>query len=187
MQMQKLLAVLSLTLASLPVQAQDIALPPPRPFEQMKGDCSAFAMDIGREAAAWAAGPIRTIAAGTDPQAATPIAVGELSRVGLHPHAEVRFPVPPEQDRSTDSTFSGHLRVTIPTAGLWRVAASNGLWFDMVVAGARVPSAAFEMQTGCTAPFKVVVFDLPAGEALIQFNGSRSAEVEVLLLPWAAE
>ena len=54
-----------------------------------------------------------------------------------------------------------------------------------MVADAIVPTAAFEMQTGCRTPFKVVVFDLPAGEVALQFNGSPTAEVEVVVLPWA--
>lgn len=169
-------------LGAAPALAQD--LPAPRAMEQMHGDCGAFAMDVSREAALWTAGPSASLAAGADAAAAPELAPGVLASVALPPQSSVTFPVAPGQDRDGPDLFAGHLRVTIPTAGLWRVAASNGLWFDAVADGAIIESRAFEMQTGCTAPFKVVVFDLPAGEVALQFIGSPAPGVEVAVLPW---
>lgn len=174
-----------LLVLAAPVAAQQ--LPAARPMGEMHGDCSAFAMDIAREAALWAAGPTETVAASADAGGAPGVTPGVLAAVTLQPQPSVTFTVAPGQDRGAPDRFAGHLRVTIPQAGLWRVAASNGLWFDAVAGGAIVESGAFEMQTGCAAPFKVVVFDLPAGEVALQFNGSPSAEVGVAVLPWTAE
>lgn len=176
---------LCLLALAAPTLAHDAPLPQPRPMDQMRGVCADFALDVGRESAAWAAGSVVQTEAGTDAASAPGFAAGELARLSLHPQASVNFALPPEQDRGGDDRFAGHARIAIPAAGLWRVSASNGLWYDAVVDGAIVHSAAFEMQTQCATPFKVVVFDLPAGELSLQFNGSHSPSVEVLALPWA--
>ncbi len=177
-------AALALVMAAPAAPAHDMPLPGPRPFEEMRGGCADFAMDVTREAAAWAAGPRAEVAAAAAPGAAPVVAAATLTQVALRPHPEVAFAPPPEQDRGAPDRFAGHVRVAVPKAGLWRVAASNGLWFDAVADGRILPSAAFEMQTRCAGPFKVVVFDLPAGEVALQFNGSPTAAVAVLLLPW---
>ena len=177
--------VVALIFASSAALAQEMPLPGPRPFEQMRGDCADFAMDVARETAAWASAEVAQVATTAGQDGSPVIPTGQLTRLALHPHGNVTFAVAPEQDRGGPEKFSGHLRVTVPHAGLWRVAASNGLWFDAVLGDAIVPTVAFEMQTQCRTPFKVVVFDLPAGEVALQFNGSATAEVEVIVLPWA--
>ena len=174
--------LIALLLAS-PALAQT-SLPSPRPFEQMRGDCSAFAMNVAPEAALWQA-TIGEAAAGTDATSAPLLAPGEVIRLALHAPGAVTLPMAPEQDRSAPDRFSGTARFTVPEAGYWRVSASNGLWFDAVASGAIIPSSAFEMQTACAAPFKVVVYELPAQtEILLQFNGSPSATVDLLVTPW---
>jgi len=185
MRLRKASLVLALSGLAGPTLAHDTPLPAPRPFDEMRGPCTDFAMEISREVEVWTAGPVVQADAGAEAADAPLLFAGELARLALHPHPRVSFTIAPEQDRGADDRFSGHARVTIPSAGLWRVAASNGLWYDVVVDGNIVPSAAFEMQTQCATPFKVVVFDLPAGEVALQFNGSRSAGVEVLVLPWS--
>lgn len=184
--LSRLGVVAALAVLPLALRAEEAALPEPRPMDQMKGACGDFAMDVTREATAWAGPAAAAVTAARAQGEAPAILPGVVVPVALHPHPEVVFDVPPERDRSASGTFSGHLRVILPEAGLWRVAASNGLWFDAVVGGAIVPSAAFEMQTQCSAPFKVVVFDLPAGPVDLQFNGSPAPEVQVMVLPWAA-
>lgn len=181
--MLRLAAALA-ALICAPALAQD--LPGPRPMDQMRGDCAAFALDVRREAALWAS-PATALTASAEAPSAPVLTAGTLAALTLLPQGEVAFAVAPEQDRGAPDRFAGHLRLTIPEAGLWRIAASNGLWYDAVVDGALVPSAAFEMQTQCRSPFKVVVFDLPAGEVSLQFNGSPAPMVEVLVLPWRAE
>ncbi|MBN8294832.1 hypothetical protein JI664_22870 [Rhodobacter sp. NTK016B] len=161
-------------------------LPGPRPFAQMRGDCSAFAMDVSQEAALWADAPTATVSASARASAARSVAPGVLASLTLRPQGEVSFPVPPGQDRNGPDRFAGHVTVTIPESGLWRVAASNSLWFDAVSEGAILETGAFEMQTGCATPFKVVVFDLQAGEVALQFNGSPTEHVEIAVLPWTA-
>lgn len=174
-----------LAVMAVPAMAQDIPLPGPRPFDQMRGTCGDFAMDIRQETAAWAAGQTaEQIEASATEDDSPMIAARQLTRLILRPHEEVSFRIPPEQDRGAPEKFSGHARVTIPEPGLWRIAASNGLWFDAVSDGAIVPTGAFEMQTQCKGPFKIVVFDLPAGDVALQFNGSPTAQVEVIVLPW---
>lgn len=177
--------VLVLSLLAMPALAHDAPLPGPRPFDEMRGTCADFAMNISREVDVWTAGPVVQAESGAVVSDSPLFAAGELARLSLHPHPTVSFPLAPEQNRGADDNFSGHARVTIPSAGLWRIAASNGLWYDAVTDGVIVPTAAFEMQTQCAAPFKVVVFDLPAGEVALQFNGSRTPGVEVLVLPWS--
>ncbi|WP_158515998.1 hypothetical protein [Pararhodobacter sp. CCB-MM2] len=180
----RLILALSLAATFSATAALAEGLPGPRPFDAMRGTCSDFAIDISRETQAWASGNIVALAASPTPTSGSTLSPGVVTRLTLIPQSDVQFPVSPEQDRNAQDRFAGHVNLNVPHAGLWRVAASNGVWFDAIVDGTRVVSSAFEMQTGCTAPFKVVVFALRQGPIGLQLNGSPTETVELVLLPW---
>lgn len=173
--------VVALAMAG-PALAQD-TLPPPRPMEAMRGTCADFALNVTAEAEVWQT-QAQPVAAAQGPGPLPAVLPSTLSRLSLHPAAQVAFVHPPEQDRSAPERHSGLVSVILPQAGRWRVAASNGVWIDAVQDGALIPSGAFEMQTQCRTPFKVVIYDLPAGEVVLQLNGSPTPEVDLVVLPW---
>ncbi len=66
----------------------------------------------------------------------------------------------------------------IAVAGDYRIAIDLPLWIDVVSRGVLVPAKDFEGQHACTAPHKIVEFELTAGQALVlQFSNARSASM----------
>ena len=160
-------------------------VPPPRPMDQMHGGCDAYAWNMGHEFHLWQ-GEAATARAGMDVSGITPVIVGKPVDVALAPQPGVAFAAIPEQQRGGADTFAGLLEIMPPTAGVWRVSASTGLWVDAIVDGVLVKSAGFEMQTGCATIFKSVSYDLPAGKPIVlQLSGSKPQAVRILVSPWA--
>lgn len=174
-------ATLVLTAVS-PVAAE--TLPAPRPMEEMKGGCDAYAWDLAREFSLWAQTP-QAAAASPGANGAPSVAPNTRLQIALHPHASVTFAVTPEKDRGGADKFSGLIAFTPPADGLYRISASSGLWIDAVQEGAAVESAGFEMQTGCETIFKSVAFPLKGGTpAIIQLNGSKTPDAGLLITQW---
>ncbi len=156
--------------------------PVQRPMHEMKGDCANFAWPMAKEFAAWALSGDRVAAAKSSAAAIPSIPVGVRRDIELLPHAEVQFAAPPQQDRGGPDKFSGLVRIQVERPGLYRVSAGNGLWLDLVEGGKVVPSAAFEMQTGCDRIFKSVAYRLDKpGLLLLQLSGSPTKLVPILV------
>ena len=67
--------------------------------------------------------------AGADAPVITP---GTPADVALRPAGEVRFVLAPEQKRGPDDAHAGLVKLRIPVAGTWRVAASGPVWIDLI-------------------------------------------------------
>jgi hypothetical protein len=173
------LTILAVLLLISPDAAADMT---PRPMEEMKGDCTNYRWDVSRELALFES-PADTVTASAAAPDAPPIAFGKRQTVTLVPHAEAIFDVAPEKDRGGRDKFSGHVRIAIPTPGLYRVVASNGVWIDAIAGGAIVKSAGFEMQTQCPTVFKVVAYEFSqVGDILLQLNGSKTPAVDIVVI-----
>jgi hypothetical protein len=144
--------------------------------------CEGFTWNVAHELRLFA-GPARQLTAGKDAASAPRIAIGQLYQVALAPQSEVHFLTPPEHPHGGDDTLSGVLRVRIPQAGLYRVSLSEGDWIDLVHDGAPITSQDHQGGAGCSAPHKVVQFQLPADEILVQLSGAKTATVRVTFTP----
>ena len=72
--------------------------------------------------------------------------------------------------------------------GQYRVSADVALWIDVVANGKVIPSVDFGSAHDCSAPRKVVVYDLPATQALtVQLSGSSAAQAHITLTPATAQ
>tara|TARA_R110000868_G_scaffold280566_1_gene540753 strand:+ start:5030 stop:5572 length:543 start_codon:yes stop_codon:yes gene_type:complete len=151
-----------------------------RPMTEMHGDCSNFAMDLTHEFKIWNSTG-RTEKASVGAVDGTSILSTEAKyELALLPHSSVKFVVSPVKDRGGPDKFSGLVRFEVPKDGVYRVAASNGLWFDIVDGTKLVSESHFEMQTACDSIFKVVEFPLRAGVVYwLQLNGSISDKVGI--------
>jgi hypothetical protein len=75
-----------------------------------------------------------------------------------------------------------HLQV--PAAGPYRVSLDQGFWIDVVSNQKYIESTDFGGISGCNAPRKVVIFNLPAGQDLVlQLSGAAKDRVRVTLTP----
>jgi hypothetical protein len=56
---------------------------------------------------------------------------------------------------------------------------SRPFWVDIVRKGRLVASTDFTGARGCSAPHKIVLYALPAGDVLLQLSGEVSPHVEL--------
>lgn len=173
--------ILIALLLALPAAAQTHD-PRGRPMHDMQGDCANYRTDLAREQTLWRT-PKAVLHAGAGGTEATAAMLPDRpTLVRLLPRDQVRFVVPPSENRGGPDRFAGILRIAALPPGQWRVSASGGLWLDLATATALLESPSFEMQTRCEPIFKTVAFQVPGGVPLfLQLNGSRSQTVEVLL------
>lgn len=156
-----------------------------RPMSEMHGDCDNFAMNLTAELARWS-GPSTTAKVSAEPSggAGRPLLPGDLVKLELLSEGQFVTPIPPRQNRERAGTFGGTLRVSLPTAGRWRLLSDSGAWFDLVGRGGALPDPWFEMQTGCRKILKVVVFETTEPtEALLGISANTQPSLRLLVTP----
>jgi hypothetical protein len=100
----------------------------------------------------------------------------------LLPHPQVHFAATPGKSRSTEG-HAGLATLSLPTAGLYRIALDQPFWVDIVAQGAPIASRDFQGRPGCRAPHKIVEFELPAATPLtLQFSAGDAATLRVAIL-----
>lgn len=148
-----------------------------------QGDpCAGYQWDLSKERALFAESGKRLIA-GKDRTSAAAILSGQLYALELLPANQVSFPVAPGKDSTSDS-YAGVVALRVPSAGKYRVAVDLPLWID-VIAGAKLLSPLdYEGVHGCSAPRKVVVFDLEgSSDWLLQLSAADRAPVRLTVTP----
>ena len=143
--------------------------------------CAAFSWDITRERALFRAVP-QKVAAGTSAAAAPAISPDRLYELALVPHLQVHFAATPGRNRSTEG-HAGLATLSLPSAGLYRIALDQSFWVDVIAGNTPIPSRDFQGRPGCHAPHKVVEFELPAATPLtLQFSAGDAATLRVAVL-----
>ena len=80
--------------------------------------------------------------------------------------------------------FAGLAALRIEAPGSYRVAIDLPLWIDVVSNGKLVQPTDYQGQHACSAPHKIVVFDLGSQPVILQF--SNAFQDDVLLTVTAA-
>ncbi len=151
-----------------------------RPMDQMQGDCSNFAWDLADEFRLWATGATRVVASVTG-AGGPALESAKKYDVVLSAQNEVKFAMPPEQDRGGAGKHAGVVAFSPSEDALYRISASNASWIDVTTPNSIVASRAFEMQTKCQSIFKSVAYELKKGTPLIlQINGSSTQSIGAL-------
>jgi hypothetical protein len=141
--------------------------------------CTQFSWDVHRERALFASSP-QALATGTEAAQAPPLAPERLYELALHPQASVQFASPPEKQRPAAAPQAGLASLTLESAGRYRIALDQPLWVEVLNGGSPIRSADFQGRPGCTAPHKIVEFELPAHQRLVlQFSGGNSERLRV--------
>ena len=110
--------------------------------------------------------------------------VDRLYLLTLSPQKTVKFAAPPSKKMPAAANSAGLVHFRIAKPGQYRVSADVALWIDVVADGKVIPSLDFSSAHDCTAPRKVVVYDLPATQALtVQLSGSSEAQAHITLTP----
>ncbi len=144
--------------------------------------CGAYKWDVSAERALFAASP-KAVAAGKDRASATPVTANQLYTVTLHPLSEVSFPVTPGR-APTSGSFAGLIALSVPAPGKYRISVDVPLWIDVAGGAALAPVLDYEGLHECSAPRKVVVFDLQGGkEWTLEVSAADRAAVHVAVTP----
>ncbi|MBV8854805.1 MAG: hypothetical protein JOZ93_01890 [Sinobacteraceae bacterium] len=152
------------------------------PCTAAEDPCEEFSWDVHHERTLFSRSP-SVLSAAKSNTAATAVAPDKLYELHLVAAAQVEFTVPPLGHHSNEhGTYGGLVQLRLPSAGIWRISLSEPDWVDVVKDGAVVQPKDFQGRHGCSAPHKILRYELPAGTALtLQLSAASSAEVRLLV------
>jgi hypothetical protein len=143
--------------------------------------CAAFKWNVTEERAVFSQ-KAQAATAGRDAPAAPAMKTSTLYELALAPQESVKFVVKPGKKGLSDGAFAGVLHFRAPTTGAYRISLDQGLWVDVVSHQALLESTDFTGAHDCSAPRKIVQYDLPAGEDLVlQLSGAAKDRVRVAI------
>ena len=146
-------------------------------------DCVDFKWDVSKERALFAQAPVE-LTAGKDAKSAPGIVPNRLYKLRLAVQDHVVFSVLPGRRMTGTPAFAGLAALRIEAPGSYRVAIDLPLWIDVVSNGNLVQPTDYQGQHACSAPHKIVVFDLGSQPVILQF--SNAFQDDVLLTVTAA-
>ena len=158
---------------TLPARAQT-----PEPADP----CSGYKWDVTAERALFAASA-KPISAGKNRASAAPVVANQLFTVTLQPVNEVSFPVAPGRAPPSGS-FGGLIALSVPAPGKYRISVDVPLWIDVAGGATLAPVLDYEGLHECSAPRKVVVFDLRGGtDWTLELSAADRAAIRLALTP----
>jgi hypothetical protein len=141
--------------------------------------CAGFTWDVRAERALFAGDPL-DIAAGKAAADAPELVLGRLYSLELRAEPEVSFAAPPGRRTPTEAAYAGLAQLRVPAGGPYRIAIDQAAWVDVLVNGTPIQARGFQGRRGCSAPHKIVEFELPAATPLVlQFSGGVTPAVLV--------
>jgi hypothetical protein len=146
--------------------------------------CLDFKWDVSKERALFAAMPI-AVRAARDPVSAPALVPNRLYSLQLSPQDQVAFKLDPPGRKSVAAAFGGLAALNISTPGVYRIAMDLPSWIDVVADGALVKATDFQGQHGCSAPHKIVEFEL-TGTRPFLLQLSNAGRDKILLTVTAA-
>ena len=145
--------------------------------------CAGFKWDVSKERALFAESAV-PLAAGKDRMSAPAVVPNRLYQLQLIPQDHVAFVTPPAKKMLTDGAYAGIAVLKIPASGSYRVAVDIPFWIDVVSNGALITAKDFQGQHGCSAPHKVVEFDLAGGQPVVlQFSNAVKDDILLTVTP----
>jgi hypothetical protein len=121
--------------------------------------------------------------AGTDVKSAPVVLPNQLYRLTLAPQSGVNFSVR-QGKKNSDDAHGGLAILRINTEGSYRVAVDLPVWIDVVTSDSVLQPTDFQGQHGCTAPRKIVEFELKSTKPfLLQFSGAAIDQLLVTVTP----
>jgi hypothetical protein len=160
-----LLVALGMGSTAMPAQADD--------------PCAGFKWDVSKERALFAESAV-PLTAGKDRTSAPVVVPNRLYQLQLTAQDHVAFVTPPAKKMLAEDAYAGIAMLKVPVSGSYRVAVDTPFWIDVVLNGALVTAKDFQGQRGCSAPHKIVEFELAAAQPFVlQFSGATQAGVRL--------
>ena len=122
-------------------------------------DCVDFKWDVAQERALFAT-PATPLSAGMEAKSAPTVLLNHLYALKLMPQDQVTFAVTPGKKTPKEGANAGIVTFKLPASGSYRIAIDMPFWIDVVSNGALVAAKDFQGQHGCSAPHKIVEFEL---------------------------
>jgi hypothetical protein len=122
-------------------------------------DCVDFKWDVTQERALFAT-PATPLSAGMEAKAAPTVLLNHLYALKLMPQDQVTFAATPGKKTPRAGANAGIVTFKLPASGSYRIAIDMPFWIDVVSNGALVAAKDFQGQHGCSAPHKIVEFEL---------------------------
>jgi hypothetical protein len=121
--------------------------------------CVDFKWDVTRARSLFA-GTATPLPAGMDLKSAPSVLLNHLYALQLTSQDQVSFAATPGKKTSSAGSNAGIVTFKVPASGSYRVAIDMPFWIDVVSNGALVAAKDFQGQHGCSAPHKIVEFEL---------------------------
>ena len=147
-------------------------------------DCVDFKWDVAQERALFAT-PATPLSAGMEAKSAPTVLLNHLYALKLMPQDQVTFAATPGKKTPKEGANAGIVTFKLPASGSYRIAIDMPFWIDVVSNGALVAAKDFQGQHGCSAPHKIVEFEL-AGTRPLFLQLSDAAPDSVRLTITAA-
>ncbi|HEV2229312.1 MAG TPA: hypothetical protein VGR86_10185 [Steroidobacteraceae bacterium] len=156
-----------------------LLLPPLAPTQAAEDPCAAFSWDVHHERELFREQPV-DIASGKAFADAPVLTPDRLYELELRAQPEVSFSAPPSRTWPEEATYAGLARLTVETAGIYRFALDQPAWVDVIAGGTVLQSRDAQGRVGCSTPYKIVEFALPAGKPLVlEFSASVTPSIKV--------
>jgi hypothetical protein len=148
--------------------------------------CTDFKWDVGQVRALFA-GPADSLAAGANLKSAPVVVPNHLYALQLLPQERVDFVSAPGKKSGNAGNYAGLAVLKIKQAGSYRVALDMPFWIDIVSNGSLVAAKDFQGQHGCSAPHKIVEFDLLGTEPFVlQLSNASPDTIRLTITPTPA-
>ena len=150
-------------------QSEPVMAQASRPIDEMRGECSQYALDVRKELAAMEGTPKKLTALTGRGIAPAMSPIGQSLLVVLHHIDKIVLAATPKHS----SPYAGLLAFSVPTDGLYRISAGSAVWIEVMDSRTRQEPTQFEMQTGCTTLFKTIQYRLKKGATCwLELSGS---------------
>jgi hypothetical protein len=134
--------------------------------------CLDFKWDVSKERALFA-GPPSSLTAGKDPKSAPVVVPNRLYALRLTPQDQVAFALAPGRKAASPPAYAGLATLKISAPGSYRIAVDLPFWIDVVSNGALLQPTDFQGQHSCSAPHKIVEFELTGSQPFVlQFSNA---------------
>jgi hypothetical protein len=146
--------------------------------------CVDFKWDVSKERALFAETPV-ALTAGRDPMSAPVVVPNRLYRLKLTIQDKVTFSaVVPARKTAGAPAYAGLAALKTPPAGSYRIAVDLPLWIDVVSNGVPMQPMDFQAQRACSAPHKIVEFELAGAQPLVlQFSSAAKDDILLTVTP----
>jgi hypothetical protein len=148
--------------------------------------CIDFKWDVAGVRALFA-GAAQSMPAGADSKSAPTLQPNHLYALTLLPQDRVNFATKPGARNVLSGAYAGLAAFRITQPGSYRISLDAPYWIDVVSDGALLPAKDFQGQHDCSAPHKIVEFELRGTRPyVLQVSNAISDQIRLTITPVAS-